>query len=512
MVGTGILPVGYLAAEFLEFGVTETFQRILVYGDFNASTGLHIKAKANQDGSTAYVFALGDNVPNTVNFNGLRLQSNAKSLWAAMSDVESNWRTFSISHPTQARYNEIFYNFKNDKKLGANGVYSADRLKNLFISKPVTRYGLGAQYRWNQGSFGEFYFIGKYFEITVSQETEIALQLIPAVDEKGVPCMFDKVTRKPFYNLGPGSFIVGMDMKQARKLGKLPSTGGELTVSLPWAAGVDAQVQVALAKAAETGWTVMVQYREPEVASENIEVDFLESTGTQWLRTDSVTNGGTVFSAKIALMKYISNAPSFFGAREGYPKKMFCVCLNEKKLVFRYDSKNFVASGTLEIGKAYEVEYTDEVFRVNDVETVVSRASFENPNPLGIFQTITGNGAGTDGILSARLFYLHLTTVDALGEVHAYNYVPALNANGKPCLYDKERGKNFYNAGSGSFIAGFESTEKAALGLAKLPVVEAGELTVSLPAAAQEEATRVPAAIEVARQRGWTIITQYRED
>ena len=88
----------------------------------------------------------------------------------------------------------------------------------------------------------------------------------------------------------------------------------------------------------------------------------------------------------------------------------------------------------------------------------------------------------------------------------------ALDVSGVPCMHDSVSGEKFYNAGTGAFIAGFESTEKAALGLAKLPVVEAGELTVSLPAAAQEEATRVPAAIEVARQRGWTIFTQYRED
>ena len=79
-------------------------------------------------------------------------------------------------------------------------------------------------------------------------------------------------------------------------------------------------------------------------------------------------------------------------------------------------------------------------------------------------------------------------------------------------MFDEVTKQPFYNSGSGAFIAGFESTEKAALGLAKLPVVDVGELTVSLPAAAQDEATRVPAAIEVARQRGWTIITQYRED
>lgn len=285
--GSG-LPSGYLQAEFLEFGVTATFQRILVYGDFNESTGLHIKAKSNQDGNNAYVFAIGDNILDTVHFNGLRLQSNAKELWAAMSDVESYWQTFSISHPTQARYNEIFYNFKNDKRLGANGVYSANRLKNLSISNPVVRYGFGAQYRWRQGNFGEFYFKGKYFEITVSQETEIVLQLIPAVDKKGVPCMFDKVSKQPFYNLGPGSFIVGMDMKQARKLGKLPAGGGELTVSLPSNYQEDEGVVNALSKAQENDWVITIQTYAAEAAASTFALRRV------WVRKRAEENGSYV--------------------------------------------------------------------------------------------------------------------------------------------------------------------------------------------------------------------------
>lgn len=435
--------------------------------------------------------------------------------WNSDANGSINWwdnyiPTLNTHHNERCKYE---CNFKNSRKIiiKSESETKETQFKAFTCNYDKVSFGKLLKYNGTSVSTHDWAKI-KMYSIKLSSGESLVYDLAPVIDANGKPCLYDKVSKQAYYGKTANAFIVGMTTAQARKLSKLAAGGGTLTVSLPWEAGVDAKVQDALAKAAAHGWTVVVQYREPEVTTENIAVDFLEGTGTQWLRTDSVTNGRTVFSAKIAPMKYISNAPSFFGARESYPKKMFCVCLNEKKLVFRYDSKQIVISGMLEIGKAYEVEYTDEIFRVNDEEKVLSRASFENPNPLGIFQTITENGAGTDGILSARLFYLHLTTEDALGEVHAYNYVPALNANGKPCLYDKERGKNFYNAGSGSFIAGFESTEKAALGLAKLPVVEAGKLTVSLPAAAQEEATRVPAAIEVARQRGWTILTQYRED
>ena len=36
-----------------------------------------------------------------------------------------------------------------------------------------------------------------------------AQQLVPCLDTEGVPCMFDLVSQKPFYNQGSGSFTWG---------------------------------------------------------------------------------------------------------------------------------------------------------------------------------------------------------------------------------------------------------------------------------------------------------------
>ena len=79
-------------------------------------------------------------------------------------------------------------------------------------------------------------------------------------------------------------------------------------------------------------------------------------------------------------------------------------------------------------------------------------------------------------------------------------------------MYDTVSCQNFYNKGTGQFIAGFDTTEKAAMSLSKLPVTTNGTLTVSLPAAAQDSDSLVPESIDIATNRGWTIITQYRND
>jgi hypothetical protein len=94
-----------------------------------------------------------------------------------------------------------------------------------------------------------------YFDSTI---TSPHLKMLPALDSNGVPCMFDKVSNQPFYNSGTGSFIVGMTLKQARKLGKLPAGGGTLKVSLPSNYLEEEGVTNAIAAANAKGWNIEV--------------------------------------------------------------------------------------------------------------------------------------------------------------------------------------------------------------------------------------------------------------
>ena len=53
-------------------------------------------------------------------------------------------------------------------------------------------------------------FIGKiYYAKITNGQGEMTLNCIPCLDTDGVPCMFDLVSRKSFYNIGTGSFTWG---------------------------------------------------------------------------------------------------------------------------------------------------------------------------------------------------------------------------------------------------------------------------------------------------------------
>lgn len=95
-----------------------------------------------------------------------------------------------------------------------NGVKQADSgtgNPNLTVLTEFPFY-LGA-YTYADGSAATEYTIRatklKCHYLKVERNGELAIDLIPVVDNNGVVCMYDKVSGEFFYNQGTGEFIAG---------------------------------------------------------------------------------------------------------------------------------------------------------------------------------------------------------------------------------------------------------------------------------------------------------------
>ena len=53
------------------------------------------------------------------------------------------------------------------------------------------------------------YFRGRIYSCKHYSGDELIQDFVPCLDTEGVPCMFDFVSQKPFYNVGTGSFTWG---------------------------------------------------------------------------------------------------------------------------------------------------------------------------------------------------------------------------------------------------------------------------------------------------------------
>ena len=112
--------------------------------------------------------------------------------------------------------------------------------------------------------------VKRVFDALIKNDGISALHYVAAISPNGAPCMYDKVSKQPFYNAGSGQFIVGLNTKQALKLSKLPAGGGSLTISLPTGYESDAGVVSALETARATGWTLTVQTYTPEEEASSV--------------------------------------------------------------------------------------------------------------------------------------------------------------------------------------------------------------------------------------------------
>ena len=249
------LPMGYLAAEFLKTannkqGISTQFSDVRGYSiiadvsvnDYGrlcgfSAGGYNYASVIDQQGSVLWMFLFSRQVnyynPFEFSKNRHKYEYNDSKLKLYVDGEEPKYSVYGALSYTIG--DEPFY-------IIGSGGRDANGATTISCIKESCHYGWG---------------------LKAADGTEMA-NYIPAVDKNGVPCMFDKISKQPFYNSGTGQFIIGMTLEQARNLDKLPKTGGTLTVSLPSNYAEDEDVISALVTARANGWTLTIQTYTPE--------------------------------------------------------------------------------------------------------------------------------------------------------------------------------------------------------------------------------------------------------
>lgn len=348
---------------------------------------------------------------------------------------------------------------------------------------------------------------GKLYEAKIIKNNTKRLWLIPTLDPAGKPCMFDIVTRKPFYNTATtgSDFIAGMTTDQALNLENLPVTGdGALTVSLPWEDQWDTGVQNALDTASTNGWTITVQYRDPDVGTENIPISFLESTGTQYIDTGiKLSNESEVrCDAMITQARPEGNAQAFFGVFGTPTYRGYLLPTNGLRI--NAGERNDVIASFNDI--SYEQNLRIRVTKTKTILNNSQSATYE----LAPFETsytcyvYAANTLSPNYWSYARVYAFSI----ARNNRSQLNFIPALDRTGRPCMFDAVTGKLFYNAATTGpdFIAGLTWEQVRKL---QLPTT-GGQLTLSLPYEASIDGIS-QTALDQARANGWELTLQYDE-
>lgn len=247
--GAGALPPAFLPAAFLESSGEQFLQfpytttaatsaegRVQVVETRGTSTTLYVMGSAN------YPFALG------------------WGIWEYNTALEWGWlfsgsisAGISSSSSLPSKTSLITYRITTSGELLINGQQAVPRNAQTKDNSSVFAVGLFGYV--GSGNTPRVNYKQRHFGLTLFEAQKKTVALVAAIDKKGDACMVDTVSGQTYYNTGTGSFIVGLTIEQARKLGThLPKGGGTLKINLPENYTDDEAVNESISTANANGW------------------------------------------------------------------------------------------------------------------------------------------------------------------------------------------------------------------------------------------------------------------
>ena len=186
-------------------------------------------------------------------------------------------------------------------------------------------------------------------------------------------------------------------------------------------------------------------------------VDYLQSSGTQWIEMGVAPNQNTKAVLKIKINEFTRQGASLIGSRtDANSNDQFNTYLDGyggTKFLFRMDGQTQPISWTgLTTDKIYIVTLsgTEMKAELEDGTAVFSKtfsvSDFTSTVTMALFRAKGVGGAYFQGRIYSCKHYS--------GDELIQDFVPCLDAGGVPCMFDFVSRKPFYNVGTGSFTWG----------------------------------------------------------
>ena len=189
----GGLPAGYKRVEWLENTKASWIDtRCFVTSEY--SVNIRFFTDVKQPNMTNTVFGKRKTYP--VNMFSLSIINTGSQLQPRFGNKAAKTKNFEMHRLYEVSFQNGKYILNSEElSFPKTDYFSADVPLALFTE------------REESGAINEF-FIGRIYECTIMDENNSqAFNGIPALSPTGAPCMFDMVSRQPFYNLGTGDFL-----------------------------------------------------------------------------------------------------------------------------------------------------------------------------------------------------------------------------------------------------------------------------------------------------------------
>ncbi len=184
------------------------------------------------------------------------------------------------------------------------------------------------------------------------------------------------------------------------------------------------------------------------------ELEYIESTGTQYIDTGIKPIISDTVKPVIKLVHQFNTLDTcrIFGATDGGQYFQFFnnATGSDGFGVQLFNTGGYYSKFTLDTDKhVYEISTASSIAKQDDTKQPLRFSQGSIDYNIYLFARNTKGSA--NNYMKGKIFYFEYDD----GVQHR-QFIPVLDWNMKPCLYDKVSGELFYNAGTGDFIAGRE--------------------------------------------------------
>lgn len=181
-------------------------------------------------------------------------------------------------------------------------------------------------------------------------------------------------------------------------------------------------------------------------------IEYLESTGTQYIDTLSTVVKNTKIKFKY-IPTVITSDNKMYGEWKTGDYSATYHFVGQYSGFFRlWNYADYPTNILCESDREYNIEafFGDDYYlKINGITTIKGNKTFiwNNDNAY-LFAGNHNNSPIT--ATRAKLYYFKIWQDDIL----VRDFIPVLDKDGTPCMFDKVEGKFYYNQGTGQFIAG----------------------------------------------------------
>ena len=265
-------------------------------------------------------------------------------------------------------------------------------------------------------------------------EGTLIQHLRPCVDTEGIPCMYDEVSKKYFYNKGSGTFGY---KKKLRDFQPVLDSNGIPTL-------MDKVNKKYYYDKNGKGFRYEESYKP---------VSYLEGDGNSWIDTGILGNLQYKYEM-IVEDNTTDNYENFFGSHIGANDLCICRRIEGKEINFGYNGTIF-AGFALPTSKSTIYIDKNKLYINNSlVKTATETTQTTCHNTISIYTIRNGSTINSMSNIKVYSFKMWNENSELILDL-----IPVLDKNNTPCMYDKVSKQFFYNQGDGEFSYGIEEDE-----------------------------------------------------